>query len=257
MPVAKKVVSTPTPAKKAVATKSADATVPAPSVVATPATVTKKVVKAKAVVPVPATTASTDVVAVTPASPMVTDTAPAVAVTADMSGSPSESSSINDVFNEVLQDLTALTTQCKSLTLRVKVLQKQVAQDQKTMSKKSNKKKNAEGGAKRAPSGFAKPSRITSELAKFLKVDANEKLARTNVTKMITSYVKDHNLQNPANKKIIVPDANLKKLLKNGNEEVTFFNLQKFMKVHYIKDENATPAPSATPVAPATPVTTA
>jgi len=157
-----------------------------------------------------------------------------------------DSQSVNDVFNSVLQDLNTLTQQCKVLTTRVKDLQRQVNRDHKELAKKGGKKKSNDG-QKRAPSGFAKPSRISTELAKFLNVNQEDKLARTEVTKMITSYVKEHNLQNPANKKIIVPDAKLKKILKSGNEEVSFFNLQKFMKVHYLKDE-----PTATPTATAT-----
>ena len=66
------------------------------------------------------------------------------------------------------------------------------------------------------------------------------KLARTQVTKEITAYIKEHNLQNQENKKIILPDKKLGALLNAGKEEVTYFNLQKFMKVHFIKEEQPT-----------------
>jgi chromatin remodeling complex protein RSC6 len=110
-----------------------------------------------------------------------------------------------------------------------------VAKEQKEMVKKGGKKKNA-NAKPRAPSGFAKPSKISPELATFLGVNPNDKFARTQVTKMITVYVKENGLQNPQNKKIIVPDNKLKKLLNNGNDQISFFNLQKYMKNHYVKE---------------------
>ena len=60
-------------------------------------------------------------------------------------------------------------------------------------------------------------------------------LARTDVTKRINTYIKANNLQNPDNKRIIHPDTKLSKLLNNGKEEVTYFNLQRYMKVHFPK----------------------
>ena len=58
-----------------------------------------------------------------------------------------------------------------------------------------------------------KPAAISAELAKFLGVAPDTKMARTDVTKMITSYVKDNNLQDSNNGRKIVPDAKLKALL--------------------------------------------
>ena len=61
-------------------------------------------------------------------------------------------------------------------------------------------------------------------------------MARTEVTKHLTAYIKSNNLQDNANKRRINPDAKLSKLLNVGpNDEVTYFNLQKYMKVHFPK----------------------
>ena len=90
------------------------------------------------------------------------------------------------------------------------------------------------------PSGFAKPGPISDELAKFLGLQKGEEIARTEVTKRITAYCKEHNLQKQEDKRQINADTSLKKLLRlNKGDELTFFNLQKYMKVHYPKKENA------------------
>ena len=83
------------------------------------------------------------------------------------------------------------------------------------------------------PLGFAKPSKVSSELCKFMKRDVGTEIARTEVTQYLIQYIKDNSLQFEGNKKIIVPDSTLKKLLnvKDG-EEVTYFNLQRLMNRH-------------------------
>jgi upstream activation factor subunit UAF30 len=81
-----------------------------------------------------------------------------------------------------------------------------------------------------------KPAAISKELAKFLGVPEDTKMARTDVTKLITAYVKDHSLQDATNGRKIIPDAKLKALLQvKSSDEVTYFNLQKYMKPHFVK----------------------
>ena len=65
-------------------------------------------------------------------------------------------------------------------------------------------------------------------------------MARTEVTKFLTKYISDNNLQDQSNKRKILPDSALKSLLNVGsNDEVTYFNLQKYMKVHFPKSAAA------------------
>jgi len=89
------------------------------------------------------------------------------------------------------------------------------------------------------PSGFAKPGQVSDELRKFLSLPKDELISRTQVTKRITAYCKEHGLQQEEDKRKINPDATLTKLLrwKKGDDPVTFFNLQKYMKVHYPNKE--------------------
>lgn len=90
-------------------------------------------------------------------------------------------------------------------------------------------------GSSRAPSGFVKPTRISDELAVFLEKDKGTKMARTEVTREINMYIRLHNLQDPSNGRKINPDAKLRSLLKvTNNDELTYFNLQRYMSPHFI-----------------------
>ena len=95
----------------------------------------------------------------------------------------------------------------------------------------------------RQPTGFAKPSLISDELCKFLNKPSGTKMARTDVTKEVNKYIKEHNLQNPANKKEIKADSTLTKLLnlKKG-DDLNYFSLQKFLKDHFPKEDTSVSA---------------
>lgn len=101
--------------------------------------------------------------------------------------------------------------------------------------------------AKKEPSGFAKPSLLSDELCDFLGVPYGTKLARTEVTKKLTSYIRENNLQNPNNKREINLDSKLRDLLKTPpGTVVTFFNIQKYL-THYKKDTDAETTEDAVP----------
>ena len=98
---------------------------------------------------------------------------------------------------------------------------------------KSKKRKNTNTGKK---SGFEKPTLISDDLAAFFGKPNGTLMARTEVSKGIHKYVVDNNLQKKENRRIIHPDAKLKKLLDSKEDEITYFNLQKYLKCHFIKD---------------------
>ena len=133
-------------------------------------------------------------------------------------------------INEKLSQLRALES---SIVSDMKRLQKATTKYVKSLNKK-NKKTSGEK-KQRAPSGFAKPTEITPELCEFLNVAKGTEMARTEVTKKLTSYIKENGLQDADNKRIIIPDDKLNVLLGNPQEQVTYFNLQKYMKVHFPK----------------------
>jgi chromatin remodeling complex protein RSC6 len=90
--------------------------------------------------------------------------------------------------------------------------------------------------ARRANNAFLKQKAISPELAAFMGIKASEKRSQTEVTKFISDYVKTHSCFDPNFKRRILPNAALAKLLRvDDKTEVTYLNLQKFLKVHFVK----------------------
>ena len=137
-------------------------------------------------------------------------------------------------FTEVKDALKSALEIIKGLNTKLTALEKRVARDRKVMNKKMKGRVKREVDPNRPPSGFAKPGPVSDELRTFLKLGKDELISRTQVTKRITDYCKEHNLQKAEDKRTIHPNAALKKLLRTKpSDTLTFFNLQKFMKVHY------------------------
>jgi chromatin remodeling complex protein RSC6 len=158
--------------------------------------------------------------------------------------------SLNESFDLIISQLDSLLNTTKGLKGECKRLQKrskkELADAQKRSRGKRSKQVGGEDKPKRAPSGFAKPSEISKTLCDFLGKPIGTEMARTEVTKYITQYIKAHNLQNPENKRHIIPDAKLGDLLNvTNNEVVTYFNLQKYMKHHFPKSAAALAAEAA------------
>jgi len=134
-------------------------------------------------------------------------------------------------YSAKLQQLVGLLSTLKS---DFKTLEKTVSREMKVAQKLANKKRRNTNPRK--PSGFTKATPISEELANFLGKAVGTEMARTEVSKEITKYIKSNNLQDTSNGRIILADAKLSKLLRLGKEdELTFFNLQRYMKVHFAK----------------------
>ena len=148
-----------------------------------------------------------------------------------------EESSSNDLTTEfatAMTKMTALRQQLSGVMLDVRNLQKRVDREMKAALKTSNKRKAK--NATRAPSGFVKPTLISDQLADFLAKPHGSLLARTDVTREINAYIRANKLQDTTNGRKINPDAKLKKLLAvKAEDELTYFNLQKFMSQHFKK----------------------
>lgn len=170
---------------------------------------------------------------------------PDVAVASDAAAAPSSdvvveasvdktdvSTELSDEITELLKTVQARSALDNTIKASIKSIEKKVARMTKLMEKCSKKRKT--GLAK--VSGFEKPTAISDELAKFVGEPVGTFIARTAISKKIHEYVKANNLQDPKNRRIINPDVKLKKLLKTGpGEELSYFNLQKFLKVHFKK----------------------
>jgi chromatin remodeling complex protein RSC6 len=212
------------PAKKTVKTETETVSVSAPvteNVVAAAPT-TKKTKKVAAPV---------EVVSETPAVAVTVSTTPAteaVVVTESDNALAEQSAE----FMSKLQQLGAIIN---SLKAEYKTLEKKWTRDLKIAQKLSSKRKRKAGN--RAPSGFVKPTKISDELAKFLEKPTGSEMARTDVTREINTYIRAHKLQDKDNGRKINPDTKLATLLKlKKNDELTYFNLQKYMSPHFAKN---------------------
>ena len=170
------------------------------------------------------------VVAPVVAAPAVDAAAPVAEVALDTTTSVSKLSEIE----AKIQQVTGIIASLKS---DVKVLSKTIAREQKLASKSSKVKGQRKVSATRKPSGFVKPTLISDELAKFLGKNVGTEMARTDVSKEINQYIRSNNLQDTQNGRKIHPDAKLSTLLniQPSDEPLTYFNLQRFMKHHFVK----------------------
>jgi len=186
----------------------------APSTTATPAPAAPAAPAKKAA----ATAAPADLVPVAAAAPAapIADAEPVV------------ESSMAKLGSKIVAALVTL----KELQSEFKVALKEFDKLNKTKLKAEKKR----ATARSTPSGFAKPTKISDELCTFLGVAKGSELARTEVTKKLNAYIKENNLYDPTNKRKILPNAALKKLLgsKDG-DDVSYFNIQRYMKRHYVK----------------------
>jgi len=139
-------------------------------------------------------------------------------------------------FNKNFQEWTNFGNALKN---NVKAIAKISSRVSKNADKSSKRKKNA----KSRPSGFEKPTLISDELAVFFGKEIGTLMARTDVSKQIHEYVVQQKLQNEKNRRIIHPDAKLKKLLNVNNDELTYFNLQKYLKFHFQKEAGVSNTP--------------
>ena len=184
-----------------------------------------------AVVPAP-------VAAVAPVAAPSSSAAPAAAATE----AAAPATTLDEDLKGVLSTLTTLRETVSSMITEVKRLDKRVHREIKD-ARRRKRRVRAEGeeGAKpRGPSIFEIPTKVTDELNKFLGHPAGTLISRSNVTKQINNYVKEKNLKN---KHDITPDAALRKLLQVPEaDQLTYFNLQRYLNRHYIKTEKVTTA---------------
>jgi chromatin remodeling complex protein RSC6 len=151
----------------------------------------------------------------------------------DIDDEDAEINTISIQFMGVLDTLGTLRSQITQIQNQIRTVERVVKKSMKSLKKEAGKHKTK---GNRKPSGFAKPSKISPQLCTFMNKNTGDEVARTEVTQYLIQYIKDQNLPDPENKKIIKPDDKLTKLLECGTQEVTYFNLQKFMNKHFLKE---------------------
>jgi chromatin remodeling complex protein RSC6 len=221
--------ATASTASASTASASTASASPAPTA-PTPAPAPVKVVKAPKEPKTPkASAAASAPVVAAPSSDAVASTDAVAEVVA-----PSTESVIASQFASISSKLQQVVAFAASLRSELRALERHAVKEIRTAQKASAKKRRKVGN--RAPSGFVKPTLISKELSEFLgKTDGSE-MARTEVTREINAYIRNNNLQDKENGRRINPDAKLKSLLKlKKGEELTYFNLQRYMSPHFAK----------------------
>lgn len=167
--------------------------------------------------------------------------------------SVSTSQAINTLltkWEEKIKELKVFSSELRALKKEVMTLEKE-----KDKLSKSKKKKRESSGDKK-PSGFAVPQPISDELAEFLGLEKGVNIARTEVTKHLTTYIKENDLKDPENKRNIVLTSDAGKKLKailsplvdpdtNEPVQLSYFNLQRYIKHHFPASKKATEAKKA------------
>jgi hypothetical protein len=177
--------------------------------------------------------------------PHVVQATPATTVSSvDASGvvgttPPVAEAAADNVLSSIIDKVNSLSSHIKEIQASLKVLSKEYDKQQKIIEKAQKKRQNA----KNSPSGFAKPNKISDELCDFIGVPHGTEKSRTDITRLINAYVKEHNLNKPENKRFILPDTKLKKILNVGDsEEINYFILQKLISHHFPASASKTAA---------------
>ncbi len=158
-------------------------------------------------------------------------------VVVDQNQPESKPDEVCEQFSGVLSTLSSFRSQITMLQNQVRALEKTVGKQMRNYAREAKKIKNK---GNRKPSGFAVAGKISDELCEFMQKPKGSTAARTEVTQYIIKYIKDNNLQWVENRKIIKPNTPLKNLLAvQPNEEVTYFNIQRFMNKHFIKEQTS------------------
>jgi chromatin remodeling complex protein RSC6 len=160
----------------------------------------------------------------------------------EVSDVSSDKVSTSDSLKSILATLTTEATTIKNLILNVKSVLKDVERQSKDYDKLVNKRSRNKSEKKitDAPSGITKPVAISDELAVFLGVAPGTLVPRNEVTKGVSAYVRKYELSDPTNRQRFAfsdkPEGkSLFKLLGEPTEVVTYFNLQRYLKSHYIQ----------------------
>ena len=140
---------------------------------------------------------------------------------------------LQNEFKNLSNTLSSLKSQITMSLNQVRRIEKNVNKRFRVLERKINKNKNK---GSRKPSGFALPTKISNQLCQFMNEPIGVSMARTEVTQYIIQYIKNKKLQDKTNGRKIKPDDALKSLLNiKKNEDLTYFNLQKYMNQHFVK----------------------
>jgi chromatin remodeling complex protein RSC6 len=160
--------------------------------------------------------------------------APPVEEVVEEAAPESSEPTLADNFGEFMTKLQQVSSLLGGLKTEFRTLEKRANREMKAAQRQQNKRKRKT--TNRAPSGFVKPTLISDELATFLGKDSGTEMARTEVTREINAYIRKNSLQDSSNGRKINADGALQKLLRlKKSDELTYFNLQRYMSPHFAK----------------------
>lgn len=173
--------------------------------------------------------------------------APAVAVAVE-AGAERTAATILATLQESIRALgTETTTRVRALVAEAVEATKALKRDARNSKRRVKKdpatmtpEERSAWEARRANNAFLKLRPISDELASFMGLSPKSQKSQTDVTKFIATYVREHSCFDPSFKRRILPDAKLGKLLRvKDGQEVTYLNLQSFLKVHFLPKPTA------------------
>jgi len=209
-----------------------------PKTPAAPKTAAKKAPAAKAVVDVPVAAPAPAPVAapaaVAAATPLPVETRSADVILTSVQDALK---SLNaEVTTRVRALIAEASEAAKALKRSARDSKRRVRKDPATMTPEER----TTYEARRANNAFLKLRPISDELSTFMGLPAKSERSQTDVTKFVATYVREHSCFDPNFKRRIIPDAKLAKLLRaKDGQEITYLNLQSFLKVHFLKSATA------------------
>ena len=156
---------------------------------------------------------------------------------------------VTDLINRIEQIQNTFKIEIKTVLSDLKAVRKVVSK----LEKKKNRKRTVDPNKPRAPSGITRPTAVSEDLRTFLGLAEGELIPRTEVTKRISAYIIENNMKNPEDgRKINLdgPAGEKLRLLLNPDKPLGFFNLQTYLKVHFLKNTDSVPAAAPTSEAP-------
>ena len=186
--------------------------------------------------------------------PTIAPVEPTITETATVETDSIEIETMKQRFEKLIKSKQDLTNELKREIQELRKMQRDHENAIKEASKKTKRKKTPRDDSNpRKPSGFASPVIVSDDLYAFLAqfgVKNTDPIARTDVTRHITTYIKEKDLQNPEHRREIIPDAALKKLFgpaiepKDPNDPksplvYTYLKLQRYLSPHFPKKATA------------------
>ena len=156
---------------------------------------------------------------------------------------PVETFMVYSDVNTLREMLRSTQSVIKEMTVIVNRLEKQINKDRKVATKKMKRTVSLNADGTKPMNGFSKPGNVSDDLRQFMGLKEDELVARVDVTKFITKYCQSNGLQNESDKRILLPDDKLQTLLQvDKTVELTYFNLQKYLKYHFPNKDGIFPS---------------